>query len=90
MRPSDRKVVGGFTPAVSPAALKAMRVTIRDLNIRRQRHRKLGDVALMLNPLLDRVLRTIYALSVVSSVPVRQREAIGLGTAQMRAELFVP
>ena len=52
MRPSDRKVVGGFTPAVSPAALKAMRETIRDLNIRRQTQRKLGDVAQMLNPLL--------------------------------------
>jgi RNA-directed DNA polymerase len=43
MRPSDRKVVGGFTPAVSPAALKAMRATIQDLNIRRQTQRKLGD-----------------------------------------------
>jgi RNA-directed DNA polymerase len=52
MRPSDRKVVGGFTPAVSPAALKTMRATIRDLNIRRQTQRKLGDVAQMLNPLL--------------------------------------
>jgi len=52
MRPSDRKVVGGFTPAVSPAALKAMRATIRDLNIRRQTQRKLGAVAQMLNPLL--------------------------------------
>jgi len=52
MRPSDRKVVGGFTPAVSPAALKTMRATIRDLNIRRQTQRMLGDVAQMLNPLL--------------------------------------
>ena len=52
MRPSDRKVVGGFTPAVSPAALKAMRATIRDLKIRRQTQRTLGDVAQMLNPLL--------------------------------------
>jgi len=45
-------VVAGFTPAVSPAALKAMRATIRDLNIRRQTQRKLGEVAQMLNPLL--------------------------------------
>jgi RNA-directed DNA polymerase len=52
MRPLDRKVVGGFTPAVSPAALKAMRATIRDLNIRRQTQRTLGDVAQVLNPLL--------------------------------------
>jgi len=52
MRPSDRKVVGGFTPAVSPTAVKAMRATIRDLKIRRQTQRTLGDVAQMLNPLL--------------------------------------
>jgi len=52
MRPSDRKVVGGYTPAVSPAVLKAMRARIRDLNIRRQTQRTLGDVAQVLNPLL--------------------------------------
>jgi hypothetical protein len=52
MRPSDRKVVGGFTPAVSPTALKAMRETIRDLNIRRQTQRTLADIAQVLNPLL--------------------------------------
>jgi group II intron reverse transcriptase/maturase len=52
MRPSDRKVIGGFTPAVSPTALKAMRATIRDLNIRRQTHVSLAEIAQKLNPLL--------------------------------------
>jgi group II intron reverse transcriptase/maturase len=52
VRPSDRKVFGGFTPAVSPTALKAMRATIRDLNIRRQTHVSLAEIAQKLNPLL--------------------------------------
>ena len=52
MRPSDRNVIGGFTPAVSPTALKAMRATIRDLNIRRQTHVSLARIAQKLNPLL--------------------------------------
>jgi group II intron reverse transcriptase/maturase len=42
----------GFNPAVSPMALKAMRSTIRDLNIRRQTQRSLADIARELNPLL--------------------------------------
>jgi RNA-directed DNA polymerase len=52
MRPSDRKVVGGFTPAVSPTALKAMREKIRDLKIRRSTQVSLTDIAQKLNPLL--------------------------------------
>ncbi|MGH9606367.1 MAG: group II intron reverse transcriptase/maturase [Terracidiphilus sp.] len=52
MRPFDRRVIGGFTPAVSPAALRTMRATIRDLNIRRLTHVSLADVAQKLNPLL--------------------------------------
>jgi RNA-directed DNA polymerase len=52
LRPSDRKVVGGFTPAVSPTALKTMRAAIRDLNIRRQTHVSLADITQKLNPLL--------------------------------------
>jgi hypothetical protein len=52
LRPSDRKVIDGFTPAVSPAALKTMRAAIRDLNIRRQTHVSLADIAQKLNPLL--------------------------------------
>lgn len=42
----------GFTPAVSPAALEAMRAKIRDLNIRRQTQVTLTDIARSLNPLL--------------------------------------
>jgi RNA-directed DNA polymerase len=42
----------GFNPAVSPSALKAMRSTIRDLNLRRRTHVSMADIAQMLNPLL--------------------------------------
>ncbi len=42
-----------FTPAVSPSALKAMRSTVRDLNIRQLTQRSLDDIARKLNPLLQ-------------------------------------
>ena len=42
----------GFTPAVSPSALKAMRETIRDLNIRQQTQLAVVDIADRPNPLL--------------------------------------
>jgi RNA-directed DNA polymerase len=42
----------GYTPAVSPSALKAMRQKIRDLGIRRQTQLSLDDIAERLNPLL--------------------------------------
>ena len=42
----------GYTPAVSPSALKAMRGKIRDLNIRRQTQLSLDEIAERLNPLL--------------------------------------
>jgi RNA-directed DNA polymerase len=41
-----------FTPAVSPSALKAIRSTIRELNIRQLTVRSLEDIARTLNPLL--------------------------------------
>jgi RNA-directed DNA polymerase len=41
-----------FTPAVSPSALKAIRATVRDLNIRQLTQRSLVDIARKLNPLL--------------------------------------
>jgi RNA-directed DNA polymerase len=41
-----------FTPAVSPSALKAMRETIRDLNIRRRTDVSMVDIARKLNPIL--------------------------------------
>lgn len=42
----------GFTPAVSPSALKAMRATIKELNLRNQTQLSMADVATRLNPLL--------------------------------------
>ena len=42
----------GFNPAVSPAALKTMRSTIRDLGIRHRTQMSLADIARQVNPLL--------------------------------------
>jgi RNA-directed DNA polymerase len=39
----------GFNPAVTSSALKTMRATIRDLNIRRQTQLSLADIARTLN-----------------------------------------
>ena len=50
--PQNGRMFCGFTPAVSPSALKAMRETIRDLNIRQQTQLSLADIADRLNPLL--------------------------------------
>ena len=50
--PQNGRTFCGFTPAVSPSALKAMRETIWDLNIRQQTQLALADVANRLNPLL--------------------------------------
>jgi hypothetical protein len=49
----DGSLFGGFNPAVSPSAMKAMRETIRDLNLRRQTHLSLQAIASKLNPLLS-------------------------------------
>ena len=51
-RGRDNTLFCGFNPAVSASALKAMRATIRELNIRRQTQLSLGDIAQRLNPLL--------------------------------------
>ncbi len=48
----DNSLFGGFNPAVSPSAMKAMRKAIRDLNLRRQTQLTLQDIAQQLNPLL--------------------------------------
>jgi RNA-directed DNA polymerase len=48
----DNTLFCGFNPAVSPSAMKAMRATIRQLNIRRQTQRSMADIAELLNPLL--------------------------------------
>jgi len=46
------RVFCGFTPAVSPSALKTMRAAVRDLNIRSRTHVSLVDIAREINPLL--------------------------------------
>lgn len=51
-RSRDKTLFCGFNPAVSPAAMKTMRSTIRDLNFRHQTQLSLEDIAQQLNPLL--------------------------------------
>jgi RNA-directed DNA polymerase len=51
-RARDNTFFCGFNPAVSVSALKAMRATIRELNIRRQTQLSLADIARRFNPLL--------------------------------------
>lgn len=46
------RLLCGFTPAVSPAALTAMRATIRDLHIRHRTQVSLADIAQKINPLI--------------------------------------
>ena len=48
----DNTLFCGFNPAVSPAAMKAMRLTIRALNFRHQTQLSWEDIAQQLNPLL--------------------------------------
>jgi RNA-directed DNA polymerase len=48
----DNVLFWGFNPAVSAAALKAMRDTIRKLDLRHQTHLSLGEIARQINPLL--------------------------------------
>ena len=48
----DNTLFCGFNPAVSVSAMKAMRKTVRELNIRRQTQLSLNDIAQQLNPLL--------------------------------------
>ena len=52
LNPRNGMMFGGFTPAVSPTSMKAMRETIRDLNLRRQTPLSLQAIASKLNPLL--------------------------------------
>jgi RNA-directed DNA polymerase len=48
----DNSLFWGFNPAVSASALKAMRATIRELDLRRGTHVSLGEIARQINPLL--------------------------------------
>ena len=69
-RHRDKVLFCGFTPAVSSAAMKAMRETIRDLNIRRQTQLSLQDIARIINPLLRGWIEYYghYSPSTLSSV----------------------
>jgi RNA-directed DNA polymerase len=51
-RSRDNKLFCGFNPAVSSSALKAMRTTIRELDLRHQTQLSLVDIARRINPLL--------------------------------------
>ncbi len=52
MNARDNTLFCGFNPAASVSALKAMRATIREMNIRNRTQLSLGDIAHRLNPLL--------------------------------------
>jgi hypothetical protein len=52
VKSSHGNVFCSFAPAVSPSALKAMRETIRDLNIRRRTDVSMATIARKLNPIL--------------------------------------
>ncbi len=51
-RSRDNKLFCGFNPAVSSSALKAMRTTIRELDLRHQTQLSMADIARRVNPLL--------------------------------------
>ena len=51
-RSQDGTLFWGFNPAVSVAALKAMRATIRELDLRHRTQLSLGEIARQINPLL--------------------------------------
>ena len=51
-RSQDNSLFWGFNPAVSASALKSMRATIRDLDLRHRTQLSVGDIARQINPLL--------------------------------------
>jgi len=51
-RSRDNALFWRFNPAVSASALKAMRATIRELDLRRRTHVSMGEIARQINPLL--------------------------------------
>jgi RNA-directed DNA polymerase len=51
-RSQDNSLFWGFNPAVSASALKSMRATIRDLDLRHRTQLSLGEIARQINPLL--------------------------------------
>jgi Group II intron, maturase-specific domain len=50
--PKTTHCFGGFNPAVSASALKSMRATIRDLDLRHRTQLSVGEIARQINPLL--------------------------------------
>ena len=48
----DSRLFCGFTPAVSVSAMKAMRTTIRELELRHRTELSMADIARQINPLL--------------------------------------
>jgi hypothetical protein len=80
------KLFCGFTPAVSIPALKAMRETIRELNIRGQTQLSLADIAHRINPLL-RGWIDYYGRRSLGAAPtaaLRQSDAGGMGDAEVQ------
>ena len=80
----DNALFCGFNPAVSASAMKAMRETIRELNLRHQTQLSLQDIAPPTQSApkgLDRVLRALCSLGAVSSAAIRQSHARGMGNA---------
>jgi RNA-directed DNA polymerase len=66
----DNSLFGGFNPAVSSSAMKAMRQAIRDLNLRRQPQLTLQDIAQQAQSSpsgVDCVLRALCPLGAVST-----------------------
>jgi hypothetical protein len=51
-RSRDNKMFWGFNPAVSVSALKAMRATMRELNLRHRTDLPMDEIARQINPLL--------------------------------------
>ena len=92
LRPSDRKVVGGFTPAVSPTALKAMRAAIRDLNIRRSTQVSLADIARKLNPLLTSSMPNTWQLLASCSGQLDECKCVEVfaGNVERQTAAFCP
>ena len=86
--PRSASVFCGFNPAVSPSALKSMRETIRELDLRRSnacvdgRHRR---TAQSIPSRMDRVLRSIHALGPCSLVSLCQSNHTSLGSSEIPA-----
>jgi hypothetical protein len=75
----------GFNP-VSSSALKTMRATIRDLNIRRQTQLSLADIARTLDLLPRGWIEYYgrYASSALYPMPDKSSDAFALGDAEIR------